>query len=146
MITQSIQRLEHLCNIIPPVLLQISPGEFQQKPAPGKWSRQEELGHLIDSATNNHQRFIRVQFEDTPTIIYIQDQWVKLNHYNELPMADVVELWRRYNLHLAEVCKRIPQENLLRTCNTGGEPVTLEFLINDYVGHQEHHLRHIVQY
>jgi hypothetical protein len=146
MVTQSIQRLEELCHIIPPLLQNISPEEFRQKPSPNKWSKQEELGHLIDSATNNHQRFIRVQFEDMPTIIYIQDQWVRLNHYNELPMADVMELWRRYNLHLAEVAKRIPVESLSRLCHTGGEPVTLEFLIDDYVVHQEHHLRHIAEY
>ena len=147
MITHSIERLKYLCDHIPALILQISESDFKTKPAPGKWSRQEMLGHLIDSATNNHQRFIRVQFEDLPYIKYDQDQWVNHNHYNELPMAKVIEFWRRYNLHLVEVIKRIDTDKLGRFCNTGGEnPVTLEFLVNDYVVHMEHHLKEIIQY
>jgi hypothetical protein len=146
MVTQSIQRLEHLCNTIPQLLSKIPSHAFQKKPAPDKWSKQEELGHLIDSATNNHQRFIRVQFEDNPFIKYSQDDWVNYSHYNELNMEDLIELWRRYNLHLAEIWKRIPEDKFSRTCQTGGEPVTLQFLVDDYVVHQEHHLRHIVEY
>jgi hypothetical protein len=147
MIQHSIERLEQLCTIIPPLVLEISEKDFRSKPAPDKWSRQEILGHLIDSATNNHQRFIRVQFEEVPYIRYDQDQWVKHNHYNELPMQHVVDLWSLYHKHLLEVMKRIPAENLSRFCNTGGEnPDTLEFLVNDYVVHQEHHLRQIVAY
>jgi hypothetical protein len=147
MIQHSIERLEHLCSIIPPLVMQESEQEFRSKPAPGSWSRQEILGHLIDSAANNHQRFIRVQFEDVPQIRYDQDQWVLHNHYNELPMKHVVDLWRLYHLHLLEVMKRIPAENLSRHCNTGGaDPDTLEFLVNDYVVHQEHHLRQFLTY
>lgn len=147
MIQHSIERLEQLCRIIPPLVLEISEKEFRSKPAPGNWSKQEILGHLIDSATNNHQRFIRVQFEEVPYIRYDQDQWVKHNHYNELPMKHVVDLWSLYHKHLLEVMKRIPAENLSRFCNTGGEnPDRLEFLVNDYVVHQEHHLKQIIPY
>src|SRR4030095_2595683 len=38
--------------------------EVSLKPAPGKWSKKEILGHLIDSATNNHQRFVRTQMTE----------------------------------------------------------------------------------
>jgi hypothetical protein len=147
MITSAIDRLKHLCKTIPSLILQIPEADFKAKPRPDKWSKQEILGHLIDSATNNHQRFIRVQFEDMPFIKYDQDQWVAMSHYNELPMEEVLEFWKRYNLHLVEIMKRIPHESLSRFCNTGGEnPVTLEFLVNDYVVHMEHHLKEIVQY
>ena len=147
MITHSIDRLEYLCSVIPPLLSSIPDHEFRNKPAPGKWSRQEILGHLIDSATNNHQRFIRVQFEEIPYIRYDQDQWVLNSHYNELNKEDMIEFWKRYNLHLVELMRRIPAENLQKFCNTGGEnPVTLEFLVNDYVVHQEHHLKQMVKY
>ena len=68
----AIKRLEFLCVIIPPLLNEMGEPAFSLKPAANKWSPKEIIGHLIDSATNNHQRFVRVQFEDTPAIVYDQ--------------------------------------------------------------------------
>ncbi len=105
------------------------------------------LGHLIDSATNNHQRFIRGQFEDTPFIIYDQNNWVACSRYQDMESAHVIAFWEAYHRHLLEVIKRIPEESLSRKCKTNEpEPVTLQWLIEDYVVHQEHHLRQIVEY
>ncbi len=42
---------------------------------PNKWSKKEIIGHLINSATNNHQRFVRCQFETIPKIVYDQNKW-----------------------------------------------------------------------
>jgi hypothetical protein len=70
LITQSLHRLHYLCRIIPPLLLVIDEQTFSHKPAPGKWSKKEIPGHLVDSANNNHQRFLRAQFEDVPAIFY----------------------------------------------------------------------------
>ena len=75
MIENIVDRLQYLCDAIPSLIKQIPEQEFSHKSAPGKWSKKEILGHLIDSATNNHQRFVRAQFEDTPFIIYDQDNW-----------------------------------------------------------------------
>jgi len=147
MIQESISRLEYLCKIIPSLLNDISVADFLFKPSPEKWSKQQVLGHLIDSATNNHQRFIRVQFEDVPYIRYDQNQWNHYSFYHDLNTAELIEFWRRYNLHLVEIIKRIEPSNLSRFCHTGGEnPVTLEFLVNDYVQHLEHHLKELVNY
>jgi hypothetical protein len=33
--------------------------------APGKWSAKQVMGHLIDSAFNNHQRFVRAQLSSS---------------------------------------------------------------------------------
>ena len=68
MITESIKRLQYLCEEIPVLLSIIPEQDFTHKSAPEKWSKKEILGHLIDSATNNHQRFIRAQFENVPSI------------------------------------------------------------------------------
>lgn len=147
MISEALDRLEQLCETIPPLILAMSEEEFSHKPAPVKWSKKEILGHLIDSATNNHQRFIRVQFEEIPVIRYDQDKWNIYNHYNASESAGLVAFWALYNKHLAALARRIPPENLKRQCQAGGnEPVTLEFLIRDYVVHLEHHLKQIVKY
>jgi len=115
--------------------------EVSIKLSPTKWSKKEILGHLIDSAANNHQRFIRVQFEHRPLIAYDQNSWVTYNHYNELTAKQLIRFWFVYNKHLIEIIKRIPEENLERECKMkDGKFVTLDFLINDYVVHLEHHL------
>lgn len=147
MIQPSIDRVTFLCDTIPALIHAIPDAELSHKPSPSKWSKKEILGHLIDSATNNHQRFVRTQFEDTPFIVYDQNNWNACSHYSEMPSAHVVAFWELYNRHIIEVIERIPVGLLERQCRTNEpEPVTLEWLIKDYVAHLEHHLRQIVDY
>lgn len=144
MIDNAITKLIEITNEFPELLKSISELKFSIKPSPEKWSKKEILGHLIDSATNNHQRFIRLQFENRPAISYDQDSWVSYNHYNELPAKHLIRFWTIYNKHLIEVLKRIPAENLERECKMkNGKYVTLDFLVNDYVTHLDHHIKQI---
>ena len=71
----NLKKLTQLIEIAYPKLISLDETQFILKPAPNKWSKQEILGHLIDSAVNNHQRFVRTQFQDVPHIPYDQDQW-----------------------------------------------------------------------
>lgn len=147
MTTESINRLDTLIKMIPGLLEDMDEVEFSFKPSPEKWSKKEILGHLIDSATNNHHRFIRGQYEDAPTVSYDQNQWNKLNYYNDLSPKHIIGFWTLYNQHLLEVIKRIPNENLQKKCRvTDGNTYTLQFLIDDYVAHLEHHLHQLVSY
>ena len=147
MISSSIQRLQYLTEMLPPRLTLIKEEDFSDKPAPHKWSKKQILGHLIDSATNNHQRFIRVQFEQTPTIVYKQNEWNALSYYQQLDSGQLIQFWTLYNKQLIHIIRHIPEQNLQKECNAGGQaPVTLEWLINDYVAHLEHHLHQIVDY
>lgn len=113
----------------------------------GKWCPKEELGHLIDSAANNHQRFVRAALDGEfrgPS--YAQDEWVRLHGYREMPWDAIVTFWHRYNLLLAEVAARIPEERLPAPCFIGGAPpVTLQFVIEDYVLHMRHHLDQLLR-
>ena len=144
MIHEAINLLGAIVTEYPGRFQSISETEFSLKPSPKKWSKKEILGHLIDSATNNHQRFVRVQFEDKPEISYDQDMWVDYNHYNELSLKQLIHFWTLYNLHLIEVMKKIPAENLLRECKMrDGKYLTLDYLVNDYVVHLQHHLDQI---
>lgn len=122
----------------------ISAAEWDAKPAPGKWSKKEELGHLIDSAANNHLRFVRAQLAETEYIsfAYEQDHFVTSQKYAQRPGEEIAELWKHYNLHLAHVIRNIDPSKLTVTCRIGHyEPVTFEFLIKDYTDHLEYHLR-----
>jgi hypothetical protein len=147
MIDEAISRLAFLCNAIPPLLNAIEEPAFSLKQSPARWSQKEIIGHLIDSATNNHHRFVRGQFEDSPVIAYDQNQWNEHSYYQQMTKETLIDFWTIYNKHLVELIKRIPKDNLQKTCKMkDGSLATLEFLIKDYVEHLEHHLNQIVLY
>ena len=147
MTSESIARLEYLCGIIPAILNDLTEEEISRKPSPTKWSKKETLGHLIDSATNNHHRFVRSQFEDKPLITYNADDWVAASHYQTMSSVHMISFWHLYNHHIAEIIKQLPADVLKRECNSGDEsPHTLAWLFDDYVVHLEHHLREMVEY
>jgi hypothetical protein len=147
MIEDCIKKLQFLCTTIPVQLKKIDDEEFSRKPLPDKWSKKEILGHLIDSATNNHQRFVRVQFENVPTITYDQVNWNIFSNHNQFDVKYLISFWTAYNRHLAEFIRLIPTDNLERECIISqGKKVTLEWLIDDYLRHLDHHLKQIVEY
>ncbi|RDC66411.1 DinB family protein [Adhaeribacter pallidiroseus] len=140
-------RINYLCDLLPDKFRLIPAEEFSFKPHPDKWSRKEILGHLLDSAANNHQRFVRGQLEDTPVIFYQQDNWVRVQAYQSANVALLISCWVSYNRHLAHVISQLTPENLKKQCrDKDGAAVTLAFLIEDYVQHLEHHLKQITDY
>jgi hypothetical protein len=143
----SLARLELLLGFIPPLLRNIDQDAFAAKPAPEKWSRLEILGHLCDSASNNIQRLIRVQYEDAPRIAYDQNAWVRCGRHQEMDAAHLVAYWTALNAHFLAVARLLPADVLDRVCLAGApEPVTMAFLIDDYLRHLEHHLHQLVAY
>lgn len=117
--------------------------QWAHKPDPGKWSKKEILGHLIDSAANNHLRFVRAQLQDKEysSFGYEQDFFVSSQHYQEKSIEDNQTLWEAYNKHLAHVILHINPEKLQIVCRIGQyEPCDLAFIVKDYVDHLEHHL------
>lgn len=143
---QTAEGLAALLQTAPARLAAISEADATPKPADGRWSKKEVLGHLIDSAANNHQRFVRGQFaphSDMPG--YEQERWVEAQQYAAEPWADLVNLWLLLNRHLLHVVRAVPATALANTISIGGrEPVTLGFVIDDYLGHLQHHLEQIL--
>lgn len=131
---------EHL-----PRLRTLSEEEVMRTRGPGKWVKKEILGHLIDSALNNQQRFVRAQL--TGGLIwpgYEQDAWVSVQNYKGRSWPELVELWSQLNGHIAHVMANVPASRLSTKCVIGDDaPVTLEWLMNDYVCHLRHHLAQI---
>ena len=121
---------------------------MRRKPAPDKWSKKELLGHLIDSAANNHHRFIKIQFLPSPFFVegYAQNDWVRIQNYNEKDPEQLVDLWKIYNEHILFIMQNTPGENLKIRINAE-DPFesadTLFLLMKDYVDHMDHHLKQI---
>jgi hypothetical protein len=121
---------------------------LSEKPAPGKWSRKEIIGHLCDSALNNIQRFIRGQYENNPTINYEQNNWVSISDYNSYSKEEIILLWSSLNKHLCKILNAMPAENYSNTCvmmsmDNGTKSFTLKWIAEDYLAHLEHHLRKV---
>ena len=138
-------------------LRQVDESETGRTTENGKWSTKEILGHLIDSAANNHSRFVLAQLKDDLLFPgYEQEGWVRVQQYQQASWPQLVELWRAYNLHLLHVMSCVPNEKLNHRCAQHSlqkiafetveqsEPVTLEYLMKDYVVHLKHHLRQIL--
>jgi hypothetical protein len=139
-----------------PRLLAMSELDSAKPPAPGKWSPREVLGHLIDSASNNHQRFVRAQFTDDLVFPgYDQEAWVKAQRYWEASWSELVALWSSFNLHLARVIEATPasvrerpraRHNLHEIAWNAvpqDQSATLEYFMRDYVAHLRHHMAQI---
>ena len=127
------------------ILLQVPEAESGRPVLSGGWSRKQVLGHLIDSASNNHQRFVRAALQtslDFPG--YDQDGCVRVQAVEEADWTLLVSLWAGYNRYLAHVIAHLPVSKLETLCRIGSdEPVTLRFLAEDYLRHLLHHLGQI---
>ena len=134
----------------------MSEAEAKRRPRPEKWSPAEIIGHLIDSASNNHQRFVRAQFQNDLVFPgYEQDAWVAFQTYRDARWAELVTLWKLFNIHIARIMENTPDSvrNSPRTKHNldelawhpvpKNEPATLDYFMNDYVGHLKHHLAQI---
>ena len=139
-------QIRSLILSVEPQLSRMNHDDMAFKPDPNEWSKKEILGHLIDSAANNHQRFVRAAYKVAdrfPT--YNQDEWVRIQRYNDAPWPSLVALWSAYNLHLSRVIECIPEDAESSPCKIGKkEPVTLEFVVRDYLRHLQHHLKDIL--
>jgi len=129
---------------------------LRRRPAPGKWSIAEIIGHLVDSASNNHQRFIRGRWQDALVFSgYEQDDWVTAQRYQEADWRTVLDLWKAFNLHIAWVMEQTPAverkkeyikhnfDQIAFRPMPVGAPATLDWFMEDYVEHLKHHLKQV---
>lgn len=147
-VADAMQQLGLLMQQVPKEYEGLSTDELLLPPAPGKWSRQQLLGHLIDSAINNLKRFTDAQIVEQPYLItpYQQNELMVVNNYQQLPLQHLLGLWQSLNQQIIFVVQNIPTYRLLFEVHpqynqTGMQ--TLEWLICDYVAHMQHHLRNL---
>ena len=121
---------------------------WDHKRSVNQWSKKEIIGHLIDSAQINLQRFVRCTYEENFKLIYDQDQWVKIQHYQDADIDELLSLWELLNLQIINVLKYYPPDRLNAQCDNGKKEVNLhnvKWLMLDYVHHLKHHLQQVNQ-
>lgn len=135
-------------------LLAIPEAQSEVRLGPEKWSAKELLGHLIDSAANNHHRFVLAQLSDDLVFPrYEQDKWVQTQKYQQESWPLLIQLWKAYNLHLLHVMATAPDEVLRKRRSNHNlyeiawrpvekcVPISLKYLMRDYLYHLQHHLK-----
>ena len=117
--------------------------QLTAKPSPGKWSKKEVIGHMIDSAQCNIRRFVAAQYEEKPIIIYNQDEWVAHCGYQQWNSTDLIDLWHLLNKQICLILKNTTAGMALRQCRTP-DMHTVEWLAQDYIKHLKHHLHQVL--
>jgi hypothetical protein len=142
---KSLENLQLIIESVPERLLRLNVEKVSTRPAADKWSPKEELGHLLDSAVNNHQRIIRVQMQDKLAMPgYQQEKWVRANAYQQRAWEELIAVWTALNRHFLFAARAVPDYAWKYTCTVGeSEPMTLQFVFEDYIRHLLHHLQHI---
>ncbi len=144
---KTINHLEDLMHDALDFISNASNKKLSIKPAPEKWSQKEILGHLIDSALNNLQRFTEIQFSEKPYTIrrYNQDALVKANGYQSADLNELFDLWLCLNERISTIMKAQTEESFsFKIILPDGESSDLQFLMEDYVVHLEHHLKQVM--
>ena len=142
---QNLDRLRHLISVLPQRLRALPANETGHRSSLESWSQKEELGHLLDSAANNHQRMVRAQLEDQPAMPgSAGPQWVVLHGYQDCDWNELIDRWTVLNRQLLAAAEAATDAAASRTLtNAGAAPVTLQFVFDDYIEHMLEHLRHM---
>jgi len=140
----AVESMQRLIEVLPARFKAIPP-EAAADRLDGAWSVKMELGHLIDSAANNHQRIVRAQLEENPSLPgYDGEKWVEVQAYQDRAWDELIALWEALNRHFLAAARSVPQDGWARTCTVAGsEPMTLQFLLEDYISHLRGHLEHM---
>lgn len=143
---QLINELKQLIEETSETISNSSNEELEFKRSENKWSKKEILGHLVDSALNNLQRFTEIQFDSKPYIVrtYNQVGLVMANGYQQTPIENIKNIWVALNEHICTIIMQQSEESLnYEVLVPDGEMKDLRWLIEDYVDHMRHHVRQI---
>lgn len=146
-IKNAVKSLQKILHYFPIQSAILSEKEWNEKADVNIWSKKEVVGHLVDSAFTNLQRYIRIQYQNTPHIVYDQDAWVKAQHWQELPVTDIIMLWKVVNKQILHIWKNFPQakiNSLLNVSKDKEEMYTFAEMIQDYIDHCKHHIQQIL--
>ena len=144
----TIQRLQDNIRLLKETLPLFTEAALSKRPAPGKWSKKEILGHLIDSARYNLQRFTEAPLKEDGAYsvqTYPQDELVIANNYQGMLIEEIVLLWQSLNNQICHALAQIPENALNHHLLIGNDSKSLQWLIEDYVSHMEHHLKQILE-
>lgn len=139
------KQLSGFIEMLPVKIKNISEADLSEQLYVGKWSKKEIMGHLCDSAINNLQRFVRIQYEGKPFKItpYDQVNWVMIQNYQKMDSGEIVELWVCLNKQILRIIEDLSEEKVSYPCQVGEQVMNFGWLVEDYLKHLTHHLKQI---
>jgi hypothetical protein len=114
------------------------------KPSAESWSIKEIACHLVDSASNNHQRFTHLQ--RTPRLSfppYEPEPWVAIEKPTGLAWRTMLDLLRSYNAFVLHLVSNLDSACLGNVWIVDSKELSLEFLARDYYRHLDWHITHL---
>jgi hypothetical protein len=111
MATELAQEFRRELSALQAILIGLPPELADTQWRVGGWTRKQTVGHLLDSAANNRQRFVRAAADGRyagPK--YAQDAWVAAHGYAEQDWKTLLRWWQAEHEILAAVVDRIPEE------------------------------------
>lgn len=140
--------IQNLLNQWEPKLLALPEDLITQRRNHQNRTIKQLLGHLIDSASNNHQRMVRLQYNNNLTFPdYTQDNdlWIAIQDYQHSDWKNLVLLWESFNLHIIHLIKTIDTSKLTNYwTDYEGAKVTLEDMIKGYPWHLNLHINDLI--
>ncbi len=143
---ETAKKLREILKFVLPLLRAVSENDASARPDRDKWSKKEILGHLVDSACNNQQKFVRTMAGSGINFVgYQQNHWVDSQKYGDARWLELIDFFNAYNLHIAHIIEHVEPELLANTITIDSSgPFTLEFIMKDYVEHLVHHIKQVL--
>ena len=142
-----------------PLLLSLSEEQVNERRNSQNRTVKMLVGHLIDSASNNHQRMVRLQYAPRcghsmpntemgmlvfPDYTQDNDLWIQLQDYQHEDWQQLVTLLNLYNRHICHVIRSVDETKLNNFwIDYEGCRVTLDAMIRGYVNHLNLHFGQI---
>ena len=120
--------------------------QLKRRPAAGKWSIHEQIGHMADvEAVWAYRWRVALATPGSPVLPFDQDTWAEEFHYRRMPFRSLLELFRELreaNLKLVRsVAPALLKRGWLAHPERGRE--TMAYLLQFAAGHDLNHLGQI---
>ena len=154
-----IDGINEVMNFEIPMLLSLTEEQVSVKRNSQNRTVKMLVGHLIDSASNNHQRMVRLQYAPRcghsmpntemgmlvfPDYTQDNDLWIELQDYQHEDWHQLVMLLKYYNQHICHVIRSVDKNKLNNYwLDYEGCRVTLDAMICGYINHLNLHFGQI---
>jgi uncharacterized damage-inducible protein DinB len=123
----------------------LSDSQLNTRIAPGTWSIQEVVVHLLDSDLIATHRMRRIAAEHLPLLVsYDENAFIANLPAERIDFATAIELFEVHRRYTAQWLRTLPAESFAREgIHTQRGKITLGQIVDLYGSHVDHHLKFV---